>query len=188
MLPFTFFMHALLASDGMAFFRLLFQGIFQPVFLSDAFHFTLRILVFIYMMGGLFVLIHMQRLLDAAAQVLMPLGKFGVPVNSLFQILNIGLRFFPVLKQESNRLQEVRQSLGVGGEQTIPGRIKAQMNNLVPIFINTMHRAETVAQMMSLRGFDPAEKRTLYATVSWRIRDSLLLAVCLLTSRAFLLV
>ena len=188
MLPFTFLMHAFLASDGIEFFRLLFQGSFQPALLADAFRFTLRIFVFIYIMGGLFAIIHLQRLLDAAAQVLMPLEKLGVPVNSLFQILNIGLRFFPVLKQESVRLQEVRQSLGVSREQTIRGRINTQMNNLVPIFINTMHRAETVAQMMALRGFNSAENRTLYATVSWRFKDSILLAGCLLAFSVFLLV
>lgn len=189
MLPFTFFMHIFLASEGSAFFRLLFmEGVFQPALLADAFGFTLRIFVFIYIMGGLFAIIRLQRLLDALAEVLLPLGKLGVPVNSLFQILNIGLRFFPVLKHESVRLQEVRQSLGVGREATLRGRIQTQLNNLVPIFINTMHRAETVAQMMSLRGYDTAQRRTLFASVSWRFRDSALLTGCLLTFVVLLLI
>ncbi len=174
LLPFTFIMHAVFSSAGLEFIRSLMEGNLQFVYLQDAIRYTLRIFVFIYLMGAVFILVHMQKLLDASAGLLSPLGKIGIPVNNFFQILTIGLRFFPVLKEESLRLQEVRESLGIQTPKKLSGRIRSHMANLVPIFVSTMHRAEIVAHVMKLRGYNAARQRTLYKRVPWRYQDSAL--------------
>jgi len=180
MLPFTFFMHLLLTPAGWQFLGNIIDGILELALLEPAMAFTLQIFGFIYIMGALSLLTSADRVITSLHSLQKPLRKIHLPVDNVFQILNIGLRFFPLLRQEANKLQEVRRGLGIGRTDSLVERVKLQMYSIVPLFVGTLHRAETVSQMMNLRGFIPGQPRSSYLVVSWRYRDTVLLAVVLI--------
>ncbi len=179
MLPVTFLMHLLFAEEGMEFFRNLFEGAFALSPLSEAALFTLRIFGFLYVMGGLFQLIRSDRIIDSLSQIARLLQRRGIPVSAVIQIVHLAIRFFPLLQQEAQHLQDVRKGLGVAEQQTMSGRIRSQMRSLTPLFIGTLHRGEVLAQTMHLRGFRADRIRTMYQHPPWRTRDALLVFAAL---------
>lgn len=125
-------------------------------------------------------MISMGRLLDSLYIVLRPLQKMRLPVDALFQILFLGLRFFPILQDEAKRLQEVRRGFGLVDPESLVGRVKSHLATAIPLFISTLHRAEVVAQTMTMRGYVPGKPRSIYAAIPWRMRDSIILGSTLL--------
>lgn len=179
MLPVTFVMHLLFSHPGWAFLQSLGHGTIQWHLLAAPAVFTLRIFGFLYIMGGLFQLIRADRLLESLFRVLQPLQKWHIPVNGVLQILNVGIRFFPLLREEMQQMQEVARGLGVGESRGLRGRIRAQLRTVTPLFVGTLHRGEVLAQMMVLRGYRPDRMRTTYSDVAWHPRDSLLIGAAL---------
>ncbi len=175
MLPVTFLMHIALSQFGWEFLRSLFNG--SPDFqaLKPAVMFTLQIFGFIFVMGGIIQVIRLDRLLDGLYIGLQPLRKIKLPVDDFFQILFIGLRFFPLLREEAQRIQDVRRGFGVTGSTSLVGKIRSHITTAIPLFIGTLYRAETVAQTMTLRGYVPGNQRTVYTDVFWHRRDWVLL-------------
>lgn len=179
MLPFTFGMHLLFTRPGWAFLGSLGQGAIRWPLLAAPALFTLRIFGFLYVMGGLFQLIRADRFLESLFRVLQPLQKRHIPVNGVLQILNVGIRFFPILRQEMQQMQEVSRGLGVRESRGLRSRIRAQLRTVTPLFVGTLHRGEVLARMMVLRGYRPDRMRTTYSEVAWHARDSLLIGAAL---------
>lgn len=173
MLPITLFMHLFITSDVVKLYQALRMGGTIWSFFIQPLSFTLRIFTFLYGMGALILLIEVERLLDAVAKLLQPLVKFKIPVNTLLQVLSLGLRFFPILQEEAKQMQELQLSLGTKAPDSLVKRIKFQLNNITPLFIKAMRKAEIVAQVILLRGFKSGQPRTLYSVVPWKIRDSI---------------
>jgi energy-coupling factor transport system permease protein len=123
-------------------------------------------------MGALFLLIDLERLLDAVAKVVQPLVKVRIPVNTFLQMLSLGLRFFPILREEATNMQELQTSLGAKAPDSLVGRMKFQLTNITPLFIKALRRAEIVGQVIWLRGFKTGKIRTFYSVVPWKFRDS----------------
>ncbi|MBS1272091.1 MAG: Energy-coupling factor transporter transmembrane protein EcfT [Candidatus Marinimicrobia bacterium] len=177
MLPFTFTMHLFLTPSGWRFLKNLLDGSVQITLLGPATGFTLQIFGFIYIMGALAQLTTADRIITSLHGLQNPLRKMRIPVDNFFQILNIGLRFFPLLRQEASKLQEVRRGLGIEKTDSLTERVKLQMYSIIPLFVGTLHRAETVAQMMTLRGFIPGKPRSSYLKVPWHHRDTILVGI-----------
>ncbi|MCF7805174.1 MAG: energy-coupling factor transporter transmembrane protein EcfT [Candidatus Marinimicrobia bacterium] len=173
LLPLTFIMHLVLTPSGWAFFSHLWEGALRLDFLDNPFSFTLQIFGFLYIMGSAYQLVSGDRLIVSLGRLLSPARKLRIPVDSLFQIVYIALRFIPLLREEAIRIQEVRRGFGVSGNEKILEKARSQMHGMVPLFIGTLHRAEVVAQLMTLRGFRPGEQRSSYIEVTWHARDIL---------------
>jgi|GEM_PF-574098 len=182
MLPITFFMHIGLSQFGWDFISSLFNGTPQFAYLKPAIMFTLQIFGFMFIMGGAMQLVQLDRLLDSLYLGLQPLRKLKLPVDDFFQILFLGLRFFPLLREEARRIQEVRRGFGVNDSQSLIGRIRSHVATAIPMFVGTLYRAEIVAQTMALRGYIPGKKRTVYTDLRWHTRDSFLVSIILLFS------
>ncbi|HKJ69488.1 MAG TPA: energy-coupling factor transporter transmembrane component T [bacterium] len=186
MLPVTFFMHLLFTEHGITFLRNMGEGSISLTLVSEAALFTLKIFGFLYIMGGCFQLIRTDRVLDSLSQLARVLQRRQIPVSGVVQIVHLAIRFFPLLQQEAQHLQDVRKGLGIAERQTLTGRIRSQVRSLTPLFIGTLHRGEVLAQTMQLRGFRPESIRTVYQPPVWRSCDTLL--VCAAFSITALLI
>jgi len=180
MLPITFFMHVGLSQFGWDFVRSLLNATPQFMYLNPAIMFTLQIFGFMFMMGGAMQLLQLDRLLDSLYLGLQPLRKLKLPVDDFFQILFLGLRFFPLLREEAKRVQEVRRGFGVTDSESLIGRIRGHVATAIPMFVGTLYRAEIVAQTMNLRGYIPGKKRSVYTDLHWHTRDSILVSILVL--------
>ena len=188
MLPFTFIMHVILTPEGWSFVGALFQGKFLVQNLSRPTAFTLQIFGFLYIMSAVFLLVSGDRIIASTARMLSPLRNLGIPVDNVFQILQVGLRFFPLLRQEAQKIQNVRQGFGIQSGDSITERVKLQLQSVIPLFIGTLRRAEIVSRMMTLRGFQPGRRRSSYIRIPWYFGDSVLTGIAILIgSTIFLL-
>ncbi len=179
MLPFTFLMHIGLSPDGWQFFSGLFAGQPEWVLLSRAVRFTLQIFGFLLLMGGVIQLVRAQDFIDSLVRMLAPLRRLRVPIDPLYQMLNLGIRFLPVMTSETRRLREVRRGLGVPEHDGIRRRARSYVASLTSLFLGALNRAEAIGRMMHLRGYRPGVMRTSYIRHRWELRDTILLGVTL---------
>lgn len=101
--------------------------------------------------------------------ILRPLGNIS---HIIAMILSIALRFIPTLQEEAMRIMKAQKSRGAdfeGGNLFL--RIKHLGSLIIPLFIISFNRAETLAMAMELRGYDPEAKRTRYVTLSFKKVD-----------------
>ena len=179
MLPLTFLIHIGLSPEGWSFFRQLFGGQVEWTLLTNAVRFTLQILGFLLLMGGVIQLIRAQALIDSLLRLLAPLRSLGVPVDPLFQMLNLGIRFIPVLSDETQRIREVRRGLGITESRGMKQRIESYVSAMTSLFIGALYRAEVIGRMMHLRGYRTDVLRTNYSQHSWEVGDTTLVGLSL---------
>jgi energy-coupling factor transport system permease protein len=88
--------------------------------------------------------------------LLSPLSPLGFPVAEAGLIATLTFRFIPFLREEGERLAKAQTVRGgdLGYRSRNPfRRIKASLPVMVPLFIGTLRKAETLGESMHLRGY-----------------------------------
>ncbi|MRH44973.1 cobalt ABC transporter ATP-binding protein [Aquibacillus halophilus] len=120
-------------------------------------------------------------LTDGINALLRPLRKLKVPVDELSLMLSISLRFVPNLLDETQKVMDAQRARGT---EFGAGSLLQQMKTLVPIFLplfaSSLNRAEDMANVMEVRGYQSGEKRSTFRQLSWGIRDTASLLIMLL--------
>ncbi len=95
--------------------------------------------------------------------LLRPLEKIRVPVQDFVLMVQVALRFLPLLAQEAERIAKAQASRGADWGATGGGpvrRARQVMPLLVPLFLTSLHRAENLAVAMDARGYGDSRRRT----------------------------
>ena len=87
-------------------------------------------------------------MLEAMERALRPLARFGVNPARLGLLLSLTLRFIPLLAEW---LREIQEAQRVRGLESNPLAV------LVPLLVKTLRTADTLAEAIDARGFDPEE-------------------------------
>lgn len=87
-------------------------------------------------------------MLEAMERALRPLARFGVNPARLGLLLSLTLRFIPLLAEW---LREIQEAQRVRGLESNPIAV------LVPLLVKTLRTADTLAEAIDARGFDPEE-------------------------------
>ncbi len=115
---------------------------------------------------------------DGFTFLLKPLQYVKVPVNELSMMLTIAFRFIPNLLDETQKIMDAQR---IRGNEFGVGSIFQQMKALVPvflpIFVNTLNRAEELANTMDVRGYRADQKRSSFRKLHWQKIDTLCLTV-----------
>jgi energy-coupling factor transport system permease/ATP-binding protein len=91
---------------------------------------------------------------DGLSSLLKPLAFFHVPVRYVVVVVEIIFRFIPLLIDESSSIIKTQLIRGgLGRAKGAAGRIKAIIPLFVPLVIQTMKRAEALADAMTERYF-----------------------------------
>lgn len=137
------------------FIKITFEGV------DKAFKLALRILLLMAGTSLLTLTTTPMTLTDGIEKLLSPLKKIGVPVNDLAMIISISLKFVPVLLDEVNKIIKAQASRGVDFDTKNPvKRLKNYIPVMVPLFINTIKRADELSQAMEARCYRGGENRT----------------------------
>lgn len=97
----------------------------------------------------------------------------GNNAHILGMILAIALRFIPTLQEEATKIMKAQMARGATFTQgSLFHRAKHLVSLLVPLFIISFGRAETLAVAMELRGYNPNKPRTKFRTLQWALRDT----------------
>ncbi|MBO8163489.1 MAG: energy-coupling factor transporter transmembrane protein EcfT [Brevibacillus sp.] len=117
----------------------------------------------IFPMAVLFILTtHPSRLASS-------LHRIGIPYKIAYS-LNIALRYLPNVQREFMQIAHAQQVRGVSlekGSGSIGKRLKAWVALLMPLFVSSLDRVETVSNAMELRGFGNRRSRTWYNATSF---------------------
>ena len=123
----------------------------------------LRILAFMTLIGVISASMCTAEISYGLEALLLPLDKIGIPTGQAALIAMLTFRFIPILQEESIRLAKAQTARGgsLGFRSVNPlKRIYATLPLMIPLFISTLHRAETLAESIHLRGFREDRIRT----------------------------
>jgi len=113
-------------------------------------------------------------LTDGINSLLRPLRKLRVPVDDFSLMLSISLRFIPTLLDETQKVMDAQRARGTEfGEGSLFRQMKTLVPIFLPLFASSLSRAEEIANMMEVRGYQSDKRRSTFRQLHWQNRDTL---------------
>lgn len=109
---------------------------------------VLRLAVLLLLATLVSLTTRVSDMLEALERALRPLARFGVNPVRLGLLLSLTLRFIPLL---ATWLHEIQEAQRVRGLERDPFAV------LVPLLVKTLRTADTLAEAIDARCFDPEE-------------------------------
>jgi energy-coupling factor transport system permease protein len=145
----------------------------------------LRFIILIILLNAFAMCLSTAQITAALFYLLKPVEKIGFPVNDLTMVAQITLRFLPMIAQMAEIIAKAQASRGGDWEQRGFNPIrqaKRVLPLIVPLMVNSLKQAETMAVAMESRGFNAAEQRSSLYELNFMWQDSILLILALLLS------
>jgi len=123
-------------------------------------------------------------------QLFSPLERFKIPVHDGVMVVIIAVRFLPFLTQSAERIAKAQASRGAQWTRVKGGlfrRVRAQLPLLVPIFVTSLRRAETMALAMDARGYASRARPTALVEMHFTSRDGLAVGISIALAAAVIL-
>ena len=104
-----------------------------------------------------------SELITGLDHLLSPLNKIGIKTMDFVMVIQVAMRFLPLLAQSAERIAKAQASRGAewgvksGG---LAAQVKRVIPLIVPLFITSLRRAETLALAMDARAYGVKDKRT----------------------------
>jgi energy-coupling factor transport system permease protein len=127
-----------------------------------------------------------------------PLERLRLPVHDGLMALVVAVRFLPFLAQSAERIAKAQAARGAewaqGGGGTrnplkaLRNRARGLLPLLVPVFVTSLRRAETMAMAMDARGYASRARPTALMELRFGWRDALAVLVGLAVTVAMFLV
>lgn len=111
----------------------------------------------------------------ALQSLLSPLAAIHLPVNDLIQVIQVTLRYLPLLTQTAERISRAQASRGASWGASQGGliqRAKQVIPLLVPLFSISLRRAENLALAMDARAYGIHPQRTCRKVLTLNIKDA----------------
>lgn len=99
-------------------------------------------------------------LTDGLSRLLSPLRKFRIPVDDLFTIVLIALRFTPTLFEQASKILLAQKARGLNLNVSLAKKIRYMATIIVPIILLSLKRAHELAFALEARWYHPGKKRT----------------------------
>ena len=115
------------------------------------------------------------------------LNRLGISYKISYSVA-ITLRYIPDMQRDYATVSQAQQARGLdtSGRVSLLTRIKNAGGILIPLFLSSMAKIETISNALELRGFGKKKNRTWYAGKSFETKDYVTLALlALLTAAAF---
>jgi energy-coupling factor transport system permease protein len=114
--------------------------------------------------------------------LLSPLKVFRFPVHDLVVIIQVSLRFIPLLLQVAERIAKAQASRGAAwqkGKGGLISRVKLIIPLILPLFLTSLRRAENMALAMDARGYGTQNQRSSLIKYEFGWKD---LITCLMST------
>jgi energy-coupling factor transport system permease protein len=137
-----------------------------------------RVVLLYYWTTTLMFTTPMVDLADGAEVLLGPLKRVGLPVNELVMVLVIAIKFVPILVAELERMIKAQAARGARFNQGgLLDRARKVGGLLIPLFVNSFNRAETLTTAMDARCYRGGRGRTKRRVLTFGRNDGLALAL-----------
>lgn len=117
--------------------------------------------------------------------LLRPLNWMKIPSEDIIMVVQITLRFLPLLGQATEQIAKAQAARGASWgvkKQTFKRRIQLIIPVIVPMFLTSLQKAETMAMAMDSRGYGNHLKRGAYRQLEFKKQDGFLLVAALILS------
>lgn len=149
-----------------------------------------RFIVLITHLNALVMCLSTAQITAALYHLLKPFEKLGFPVNDVTMIVQITLRYLPLVAQMAEKTAKAQAARGGDWEQKGFNPIrqaKRVLPLIIPLIVNSLKRAETMALAMESRGFNAAEQRSSYYQLNMTWKDWGLLLISFVMSTLILM-
>jgi energy-coupling factor transport system permease protein len=111
--------------------------------------------------------------------LLAPLARLKLPVQDFVMMVQVTLRFLPLLAQTAERIAKAQASRGADWDArgNLLARVRQILPMIVPLFLISLHRAENMALAMDARAYGSAAVRTSLTQFQFTWKDGLALAL-----------
>lgn len=144
-----------------------------------------RFSVLIFLLNGFMMTLSTAQITAAQYYLLKPFERFGFPLNDLSMVVQITMRYLPLIAQTAEKIAKAQAARGGDWDQRGFNPIrqaKRVLPLIVPLMINSLKRAETMALAMESRGFNAAEKRSSYYALKFTWLDGVFTFVAITLS------
>ena len=144
-----------------------------------------RFTVLILLINCFVMTLSTAQLTAAQFYLLKPLEKIGLPVNDLIMVVQITMRFLPLIAQSAEKIAKAQAARGGDWDQRGFNPIrqaKRVLPLIVPLIVNSLKQAETMALAMESRGFNAEDKRSSYYALKFTWIDTGVLLVSIVMS------
>lgn len=108
-------------------------------------------------------------------RILSPLKKI-LPVSDIAMIITLSIRYIPSLTHEADRIIKAQKVRGINFDtKNVKEKIISISGILMPMFIMSIKKSQTLADIMDIRLYNYGQSKTNYRTNSWRLIDTLIL-------------
>ena len=144
------------------------QGLIQALYMAAR-------LIFLIMGSSLMTFTTTPNALtDGMEKSLSLLKVVHAPVHEIAMMMNIALRFIPILTDETDKIMKAQMARGADFETgSLVRRAKALIPLLVPLFISAFRRASDLAMAMEARCYHGGEGRTKMRPLRWKREDAI---------------
>ncbi len=115
-----------------------------------------------------------SEFIQGTSRLLSPLNKLRIRSMDLVMVLQITLRFVPLLAQTAERIAKAQASRGAEWGSKSGGlitRIRQLFPLIVPLFVISLRRAENLALAMDARAYGYLNYRTSYVDMKFSLKD-----------------
>jgi energy-coupling factor transport system permease protein len=112
--------------------------------------------------------------------LLQPLNMIHFPSQDFVMVVKVTLRYFPLLSQTAERIAKAQASRGADWQPAgwnIIHRARQIIPVIVPLFVASLRRAETMALAMDARGYGLLPLRTSLVVLHYRRSDGIALVL-----------
>ncbi len=120
-------------------------------------------------------------LVHGLESLLRPFNRMGIPTRDLIMVIQVTVRFLPLLAQTAERIAKAQASRGAewgSGQGSLLQRARQVIPLLVPLFITSLHKAENMALAMDARAYGIRPESTTMIEFKFRLMDGLAIAIC----------
>jgi len=136
---------------------------------------ALRLVIFLFVMSLLTLTTTASYILHGIESLLGPLQRIGAPVHEIALANIIALRFIPTIADELERVVKAQVSRGGDfGDATWyrPDKlVRTRLPLIVPLFVNTLRRAEDLIVAMEARAYVGRAGRTQFVELHFAAMD-----------------
>ena len=106
--------------------------------------------------------------------LLRPLQALGLPAHEFALVVNIAIRFLPMLAEETERLMKAQASRGADfgrAQRNVFARARRLLPLFVPLFLVSLRRADQLIEAMEARSYLGGRGRTYLIHLTARLPD-----------------
>ena len=126
-----------------------------------------------------------SELIQGVQRLLSPLNHLKIKTMDLVMVMQITLRFVPLLAQTAERIAKAQASRGAewgGKTKNLIARGKQLLPLIVPLFVISLRRAENLALAMDARAYGYLDYRTSMIEMKFTFKDAAILFLNIIVS------